>query len=675
MSNLSSGTVRGVLNAASVSGVVGGGNLSGSIGNGIAYVDGSNAAQKSIVPLSEIVNCGAKYTREQGGLKMTEVIELTADIAASGFIFITDAASTALRFQFGGKNVTQDSCEVPIKEKTFVTISNTDLQIIVHISTYGSIVFGYATDGTCIGTQERGLVDQRAIPARRIEEARLILDTCITAQGNTLYTELDISHFSMSELCYCTRVYINDEKFEPGNSYGYNGTYLSRDKAKELENMPEACIYMRYSSKNNFIRVYFFFNGEVRIVGKEAFEFKTGSSYRVIIQTTDALTSNMYPLYPAERLPDSSNGSKWDMQEIFPSCKQVSDYVSEYTNSSIQPVLGGKQSVLTKGDFEKNADGVYMAIASKIMPLGEISEFSLDLPEGWDESSACIFTFTCADEPFALNIGRTDTAQYVRSYNSKAINWVTSVSELLKGKSYFVRVSGLYGEVGELHMSRTDMLDGFYDKCKRPVNNTVHAYYTESSAAAYEKARNAAIPVLYNVLSPDTEVNQAYMNAIAAADALKLRAALPDNLISTTITPHILEAGKKGWTCVASGSYYALRSKTASGGEHGTKVTFALNPDFIAPRGDYLRVTRMYVYRKGANDGGVYSDISEQESKTFTFITGTNYPANLANYIDVYIEYEQASLSWLGDTIRTKRIKVIANLDVTYDTAAQTTAR
>lgn len=668
---MSNAKITGELNAAGICGAANAANMTGTIGNGVVKYD-PNAAQKSIVPLSEIVNCGAKYTREQGGLKMTEVIELTADIAASGFIFITDAASTALRFQFGGKNVTQDSCEVPIKEKAFVTISNTDLQIIVHISTYGSIVFGYATDGTCIGTQERGLVDQRAIPARRIEKARLILDTCITAQGNTLYTELDISHFSMSELCYCTRVYINDEKFEPSNSYGYNGTYLSRDKAKELENMPEACIYMRYSSENNFIRVYFFFNGEVRIVGKEAFEFKTGSSYRVIIQTTDALTSNMYPLYPAERLPDFSDGSKWDMQEIFPSCKQVSDYVSEYTNSSIQPVLGGKQSVLTKGDFEKNAAGVYMAIASKIMPLGEISEFSLDLPEDWDESSACIFTFTCADEPFALNIGRTDTAQYVRSYNSKAINWVTSVSELLKGKSYFVRVSGLYGEVGELHMSRTDMLTSFHSKCGVPLNDILRAYYTESTATVYGEARNAAIPVLHNVLSPDIEVNQAYVNAITAADALKLRTELPDNLISTTITPYILEEGEKGITCVDLGSYKAIRTKTASRGEHGTKVTFALNSDFITHRGDYLLVTKMYVYRKGSTSGGIYYDISERAARTITFITGTTYPATLANYIDVYVEYEQVTYKGYGQYSRsTKTIKSVGNLDVTYDTAAQ----
>lgn len=41
MSNLSSGTVRGVLNAATITGVIGENNVMGVIGNGIAKVDGT----------------------------------------------------------------------------------------------------------------------------------------------------------------------------------------------------------------------------------------------------------------------------------------------------------------------------------------------------------------------------------------------------------------------------------------------------------------------------------------------------------------------------------------------------------------------------------------------------------------------------------------------------------
>lgn len=41
MINLSSGTVRGVLNAATITGVIGTENVTGVIGNGIARVDGS----------------------------------------------------------------------------------------------------------------------------------------------------------------------------------------------------------------------------------------------------------------------------------------------------------------------------------------------------------------------------------------------------------------------------------------------------------------------------------------------------------------------------------------------------------------------------------------------------------------------------------------------------------
>ena len=143
-------------------------NILGTIGNGIVKYGGTklNAAQKSIVPLSEIANYGAEYEFNSESGSDSEIVELTAQTSTDEFIFVTDPYSTNLIIQFFDKNGRQGVFGGATNVRCFVTVSNTENQLNVFCSAWGGKTFRYNSDGTYKSTFDGTFVQSGTVLTR-----------------------------------------------------------------------------------------------------------------------------------------------------------------------------------------------------------------------------------------------------------------------------------------------------------------------------------------------------------------------------------------------------------------------------------------------------------------------------------------------------------------------------
>lgn len=107
-----------------------------------------NSAIKSIRPLSEIANYGAEYTYEDKSYGKFETVKITADTKSDNIIFVTKEGTNTITFQFWDANGRQSVYGGACNGRNLVTVSNTDSQINVFISTIGMKAFRYNSDGT-----------------------------------------------------------------------------------------------------------------------------------------------------------------------------------------------------------------------------------------------------------------------------------------------------------------------------------------------------------------------------------------------------------------------------------------------------------------------------------------------------------------------------------------------
>lgn len=117
-------------------------------GNEVKESLNANAALKSILPLSEIVNYGAEYTYKSASFGDSELVKVTSNTKADGFIFVTNENSTRVTVQFWDNNGQQSVYGGAIAGRNLITISNNGSQIDVYVSSWGSKTFSYNSDGT-----------------------------------------------------------------------------------------------------------------------------------------------------------------------------------------------------------------------------------------------------------------------------------------------------------------------------------------------------------------------------------------------------------------------------------------------------------------------------------------------------------------------------------------------